>query len=210
MTVGAGAYRVEALGAAVEVDSPLSGAHQHRNLALAIAAAVELAERHGFPITPNAIATGVRETWWPARLERFQADGVEWVLDVAHNPAGAWALRAGLCDILSDARRHTLIFSCLRDKPIVELAQILFPLFDDVILTPIHSARAAALEDLLAAGKATGTDALAAESVQHALELARQRTEGGVVVIAGSFYLVGEARTLVISDKLFKIKELIG
>ena len=41
----ADAYTVEALGAQIEVDSPLKGAHQHRNLALAIAAAVELAEQ---------------------------------------------------------------------------------------------------------------------------------------------------------------------
>ncbi len=52
---GAGAvapYSVQALGAAIEVDSPLVGNHQHRNLALAIAAAVELAGKHGFPVTP--------------------------------------------------------------------------------------------------------------------------------------------------------------
>jgi dihydrofolate synthase/folylpolyglutamate synthase len=45
-----GSYAVEALGAFVTVDSPLAGAHQHRNLALAIAAAVELATNQGFPI----------------------------------------------------------------------------------------------------------------------------------------------------------------
>src|SRR5580698_538043 len=119
----AGAYSVEALGASVQVDSPLTGAHQHRNLALAIAAAVELATQHGFPITPESIATGIRQTRWPARFERIQKSGAEWVLDVAHNPAGAWALRAGLNPLLAgDAKPRTLIFSCLRDKPIAEMA----------------------------------------------------------------------------------------
>jgi dihydrofolate synthase / folylpolyglutamate synthase len=65
-------YCVEALARPFEVDSPLSGAHQHRNLALAIAAAVELAGKHGFPVTPAAIAEGIRQTRWPARLERIQ------------------------------------------------------------------------------------------------------------------------------------------
>ena len=46
-----GPYAVEALGATIKVDSPLQGAHQQRNVALAIAAAVELAARHGFPVT---------------------------------------------------------------------------------------------------------------------------------------------------------------
>lgn len=196
-----GPYFVEALGAAIEVDSPLIGAHQHRNVALAIAAAVELAGNHGFPVTPRAIAAGIRQTRWPARFERIQRDGVEWILDVAHNPAGAWALRASLSGVLRDGRPRTLIFSCLRDKPVAEMAQILFPLFEQVIIAPIHTARAAALDDLLAAARATGTPAVASESVGQALQLAEERVEGGLIVVSGSAYLVGEARTLLLAEK---------
>jgi dihydrofolate synthase/folylpolyglutamate synthase len=192
-----GPYFVEALGAAVEVDSPLTGVHQRRNIALAIATAVELASRHGFPVTPAAIAEGIRRTRWPGRLERMVTGGVEWILDVAHNPAGAWALRAGLGDL--EARRpRTLIFGCLRDKPVAEMAQILFPLFEQVILAPIQSSRAAAMADLEAAARATGTPAVSAGSVRDALQWARVRGEGGVVVVSGSVYLVGEARTLLL------------
>jgi dihydrofolate synthase / folylpolyglutamate synthase len=194
-----GTYRIEALGGSVEVDSPLHGAHQYRNIALAIASAVELATQHGFPVTPPSIETGIRETRWPARMERIQRAGVEWILDVAHNPAGAWALRAGLNRALADERRpHLLIFSCLRDKPLAEMAQILFPLFNQVILAPIHTARAAALEDLLAAAKATGTPAQPALSVQSAIQAAENRADGGLVVVSGSVYLVGEARSLLL------------
>jgi dihydrofolate synthase / folylpolyglutamate synthase len=50
-----GLYTVEALGAMVKVDSPLKGAHQQRNVALAIAAAVELAARHGFAVSPRTL-----------------------------------------------------------------------------------------------------------------------------------------------------------
>jgi len=189
-------YTVQALGAPVEVDSPLTGAHQQRNIALAIAAAVELAQ--SFPITPATIAQGIRQTRWPGRLERIQASGIEWILDVAHNPAGAWALRSGLCGLLNDQRPRSLIFSCLRDKPINEMARILFPLFDQVIFAPIHSARAADLEDLEAAGKATGTLALSAASVRQALQWAAERG-AGLVVISGSVYLVGEARSLLLA-----------
>jgi dihydrofolate synthase / folylpolyglutamate synthase len=196
-----GAYQVEALGAQIVVDSPLKGAHQHRNLALAIAAAVELAERHGFGITPEAIAKGIRQTRWPGRLERIRTGSGEWILDVAHNPAGAWALRAGLRSLLGDAKAPALIFSCLRDKPIAEMAQILFPLFEQVILAPIHTARGAAIEDLMAAARATGTPATAAASVSEALHLAEEHALGRAVVISGSVYLVGEARTLLTGAK---------
>jgi dihydrofolate synthase/folylpolyglutamate synthase len=191
-----GPYTVEALGATIRVDSPLVGAHQQRNAALAIAAAVELAVSHGFPVTPQAIEEGIRRTRWPGRLERLMRNGVEWILDVAHNPAGAWALRAGVRGILEVHQPRVLVFSCLRDKPLDEMAQILFPLFDQVILAPIHAARATALEDLLAAASATGRPAVAAESVSEALGLAQERAAGGVAVVSGSVYLVGEARTL--------------
>ena len=192
------AYVVEALGAEVRVESPLTGAHQHRNIALAIAAAAELAGR--FPITPATLVAGIRQTRWPGRLEHIRRGEVEWILDVAHNPAGAWALREGLRDALGEGRRCTLVFSCLRDKPVEEMGKILFPLFDEVIVAPIHNARAAATMDLKAAAKAVGVAALEADSVGHALELACQRGEGGVVVVSGSVYLVGEARSLLLAE----------
>jgi dihydrofolate synthase/folylpolyglutamate synthase len=197
--IGVGAetpYVVEALGAPIEVASPLHGAHQHRNVALAIATAVELASSHGFPVTPAAISRGIRQTCWPGRLERLKSGGAEWLLDVAHNPAGVWALRAGLAGM----KPHTLVFSCLRDKPVAEMARILFPIFEQVIFAPIHSARATPMADLLAAAEATGTPAVAAESVQVALERARQHAADGIIVISGSVYLVGEARTLLLAQ----------
>jgi dihydrofolate synthase / folylpolyglutamate synthase len=195
-------YSIQALGEMIEVDSPLKGAHQHRNVALAVAAAVELAENHGFSITPVSISAGIRQTVWPGRLERIHGRGREWILDVAHNPAGAWALRAGLRDMLPGTPPKMLIFSCLRDKPITEMAQILFPVFDGVIFAPIQSSRAAALEDLLTAAELTGTPAVAANSVPEALRLAAESSEVGAggVVISGSVYLVGEARTLLLAE----------
>ena len=199
-TGASGSYRIEVLGAEIEVDSPLTGAHQHRNLALAVAAAAELATTHGFPVTPASIADGIHQTRWPGRLEHIRKDGVEWILDVAHNPAGAWALRAGL-SALADEGPRTLIFSCLRDKPVAEMAQILFPIFDQVILAPIHSARAAAIPDLLAAAQATGTPAVAVDSTEKAMQVAVSKQDNGVVVISGSVYLVGEARSLLLAER---------
>jgi len=196
------AYCVQALGATIRVESPLSGAHQHRNLALAIAAAVELAGKPGFPISARAIAEGIRKTTWPARLERIERGGVTWILDVAHNPAGAWALRSGLNRALAGERKpRILIFSCLRDKPVAEMAQILFPLFDRVILAPIHSGRATALKDMLAAAESTGTAAEAAESVSDAIQDAENKVVGGLVVVSGSVYLVGEARPILLRQR---------
>jgi len=51
-------YSVELMGASVKVASPLTGAHQHRNVALAIAAAVELASAHGFSLPRHPLPKG--------------------------------------------------------------------------------------------------------------------------------------------------------
>jgi dihydrofolate synthase/folylpolyglutamate synthase len=203
-------YTVNALGASVEVASPLTGGHQRRNIALAITAAVELACHFGFHITPHQIAEGIRNTVWPGRLEhikqgRIESDGILWILDVAHNPAGAWAVRSGLSNLPGGRKAQTLVFSCLRDKPIAEMARILFPLFERVILTPIHSARAAAMEDLVAAAQHTETQFLVAESVADALQLASNHAGGGPIIVCGSVYLVGEARSLLLAERVGSI-----
>jgi dihydrofolate synthase/folylpolyglutamate synthase len=199
-------YNVEVLGEAVVVDSPLRGAHQHRNVALAIAAAVELAISHGFRVTPKSVAEGIRSTRWPARLERIQVENPndhttnEFILDVAHNPAGAWALRAGLRDLLPDRHLCTLVFSCLRDKPVLEMAHILFPVFERVVFAPIHSTRATPLKELLAAAASTGTPALAASSVSQAIELALEGANRNPIVVSGSVYLVGDVRSRLLAQ----------
>lgn len=195
-------YTVQALGAVVEVDTPLFGDHQRRNLALAIAAAVELAGGSGFPVTAQTIAQGIHQTSWPGRMEWIQRGDVEWILDVAHNPAGVEALRAGLRSAFNirEEKTKTLVFSCLRDKPAVEMAQTLFPLFDQVILAPIHSPRATRLEDLKSVADTIGSMAYAVDSVAEALRIAGEKSQGGVVVVAGSVYLVGEARPFLMND----------
>src|SRR3984957_15477609 len=193
-------YPLSVMGELIGIDSPLAGAHQQRNLALAIAAAVELSNNHGYNITPVDIQAGLRDTVWPARLETITAAGrADVLLDVGHNPAGAWALRAAVSH-LDKGQPMTLVFGCLKDKPAVELAQILFPLFGKVIATQVDSQRSAAVEDLLAAARITGSDAEGASSAPSALERALDVTPvHGLVVVTGSVYLVGQVRPLLVS-----------
>jgi len=207
-------YPLQVLGLPIEVDSPLAGVHQQRNIALAIAAAVEIRNSHGYTISPTHIEDGIRHTQWPGRLERCCIPGKAPVLlDVAHNPAGAWALRAALSNLLEQragsatsqvslrsepgAARSVLVFGCMKDKAWEEMAQILFPLFDRVIVTPVASPRSAATDDLLRAAAKTGIPATAAHNGHEALESAwYEAGENGLVVVAGSVYLVGEIRPL--------------
>jgi dihydrofolate synthase/folylpolyglutamate synthase len=199
-------YSLEVMGEIIEVDSPLAGVHQQRNIAVAIAAAVELRNSHGFTITPAHIAEGIRQTRWPGRLERIHVPGkTDVLMDVAHNPAGAWALRAALSSLEDASLRNSatsggkrvLVFGCMKDKAYEEMAQILFPLFDLVVATPVESPRSATAEDLLQAAAKTGVPATAARDGHEALETAwAQASPDGSVVVAGSVYLVGEVRPL--------------
>ena len=189
-------YQLEVLGKPITVATPLLGVHQRRNVALAIAAAVEL-NQHGFTVTAAHIENGIRNTHWPGRFQVIPArdSGPDFVLDVAHNPAGAWALRAALSQHFPQ-RPIFFIFGAMRDKAIGEMAEILFPLAAKVIATHADSPRAAAPEQIQEAASRTGAEILCETSVKPALARAQQLARGAqdaVVVITGSIYIVGEA-----------------
>jgi dihydrofolate synthase/folylpolyglutamate synthase len=193
-------YPLSVIGELIEIDSPLAGAHQQRNLALAIAAAVELRNNYSYNIGPIDVQAGIRDTIWPARLESIAGAGgrADVLLDVGHNPAGAWALRAAVSQ-RDQGQPLTLVFGCLKDKPAVELAQILFPLFAKVVLTPVDSPRSASVQDLLAAARITGSDAEATTDAIAAMDRAFAITPThGLIVVTGSVYLVGQVRPLLV------------
>jgi len=201
----------------LEVNSPLHGQHQQRNIALAITAATALrnlnsyntpltSNRTSYKITNTNIEAGIHNTRWPGRLELLPGTPPI-LLDVAHNPAGAWTLRAAIAQ-LPATRPRTLIFSCLRDKSLKEMSQILFPLFDStsgdpervhdrIFLAPIDNPRASTVEDLLGAAHALDVPAHAAPHLAAALTEARAATPpDGLILATGSVYLVGEIRNL--------------
>ena len=215
----ANCYDLSLEGEALHIDSPLAGQHQQRNIALAIATAIELRSNHhlvdGRPlhISNAAIEQGIRETQWPGRLEWIASDAghAPLLLDVAHNPAGAWTLRAAISQLPEEMPR-TLIFGCLADKQIDEMEQVLLPLFDStsgdparthdhVILAPVHNPRAATIQELAAGAQRLDVPVHLAGDLRDALEQAQSLTpKDGVIVATGSIFLVGEIRSLVLTQ----------
>ena len=209
-------YTLTLDGQPLRVDSPLWGQHQQRNIALAIAAAEELrnpssykydtSNIHSYKITNAQIEEGIRQTRWPGRLELLPLpDSAPLLLDVAHNPAGAWTLLAALAQ-LPEEQLRTLLFSCLRDKDLREMSQILLPLFDAsspdrpndrILFAPINSPRAASLDELVEAARALEIPAERQPTLADALKRAREITPlDGIIIATGSVYLIGELRTL--------------
>jgi len=187
-------YPLQVMGKRILVETPLVGRHQLRNIALAIATA-EVLSHQGFSITPETIEHGVRETDWPGRFQVMPAEGgaPEYVFDVAHNPAGAWALRSTLSTCYED-RPLTFVFGAMRDKAIHEIAEILFPLAERVIVTRADNPRSATPDEIREAATRTATDIEDDVDVASAINRARSLAGAqGIVVVTGSIYIVGEA-----------------
>jgi dihydrofolate synthase/folylpolyglutamate synthase len=188
-------YRLRVLGREITVETPLVGRHQLRNIALAIAAAEELAHQGFARITAATIENGIRETRWPGRFQVLPAtaERPEIVLDVAHNPAGAWALRSTLSATYEE-RPIVFVFGAMRDKAIGEIAEILFPLADRVIATHVENPRAADPSEIREASKRVSVEIDEAPDLTSALAKASVAAgTKGLVVVTGSIYIVGEA-----------------
>jgi dihydrofolate synthase / folylpolyglutamate synthase len=184
-------YPLQVMGKEIVVETPLIGRHQLRNVALAIAAAEELSKQ-GFAISAGSIECGIRETRWPGRFQIIPGTP-EFVLDVAHNPAGAWALRSALSSYYED-RRIIFVFGAMRDKAIGEISEILFPVAESVIATCAENPRSATPEEIRDAASRTGSKIEVRREVTSALERARSLAGvDGIVVATGSIYVVGEA-----------------
>ncbi|HEY1252722.1 MAG TPA: folylpolyglutamate synthase/dihydrofolate synthase family protein [Thermoanaerobaculia bacterium] len=174
--------------------TPLPGAHQARNAALAVRAAELLAE--GEPrIGEEAIRSGVARVRWPGRLERFRVGEHTVLLDGCHNAEGA----AALARFLEDASlRASLIFGVMADKQVEEIGRLLLPRVARVWFTAPANERAVPPEELRRRLGGLAPDSTAA-SVGAALDAALSGRAGEPIIVAGSLYLVGEARGLLLS-----------
>lgn len=168
----------------------LPGRFQLRNALTAAIAARLLAER-GFPIHDEAIERGIATAQWPGRLERLGTDP-DTYLDGAHNPSGARELLKFWEENYAD-RRIFLIYGAMRDKAVDEIAGLLFPQVDTVILTEPRQPRAisAALLAEMTAHHAKHFHVVPdpAEALEAALGLANSTD---AVFATGSLYLVGD------------------
>jgi dihydrofolate synthase / folylpolyglutamate synthase len=180
------------LKSTLPIEPPFPGRFQIRNALTAATAARLLAER-GLRISNEAIAQGIATARWPGRLERLSSQP-EVYLDGAHNTAGARELLNFWQENFA-GRRILLVYGAMRDKAVDEIAGMLFPRANTVILTQPRQPRAVS-----AAVLAEMTGHLAAhaivvkdpfEALERALEMASPED---AVFATGSLYLVGDLR----------------
>jgi dihydrofolate synthase/folylpolyglutamate synthase len=171
----------------------LRGDHQRLNAALAVRVVRQL--QAALPVKESDIIGGLENVDWPGRfqLERT-AEGRLFLLDGAHNCAGAETLRAALLKYFPQ-NRPTLILGILKDKDWQAMCRILAPLTSRLLLVPVHSERTASPEDLRAVCQEANPQAevLLCPDLRTALE---RTAHEPFVGICGSLYLIGEAMEL--------------
>jgi folylpolyglutamate synthase/dihydropteroate synthase len=162
------------------VTIPFLGDHQTDNLELALALASVAVEAGLLPrLDPAAVRDGLGRTHWPGRLSSHRIAGRRVLLDCAHNAEGAAALARYL---ERGAVLYHLLFSCLNDKPIDEMAHALRPHVGNVAVCLLDDERAMPEPQL----RAAFPEAAFRSSVAEALQ-----TLPDPVVAAGSIRLVG-------------------
>ena len=182
-------------------DLGLAGVYQAENAALVIMAA-KLLEREDARVTEHAIRVALRTVRHPARFEILMRENLPVVIDGAHNPAGMRALRAGLDAYFPDLPRVFLL-GILKDKDIDAMLAALLRPGDQVITVRPNSERAAAADVVAAIAAGMGLDTHACSDAAAALAEAQARARAGnaLLVAAGSLYLVGGIRAMLMTGR---------
>jgi dihydrofolate synthase/folylpolyglutamate synthase len=176
----------------------LPGEHQGQNAAIAIATALTLSQKWK-PLEKDKILEGIRTARWEGRLETISRHPLV-LLDGAHNEEGATALRKYAQDCLTSPL--ILVFASMRDKNIEKIADILFPIFEKVILTRFPYFRAANPEELKEKALRHKHRLILEPDVEQAYKLALKLAgPEGTVLVAGSLFLVGEIKKVISKPK---------
>lgn len=180
---------------------PLFGRHQAVNAALAIAAVEALGA--GKVLSEEVLETGLDAARSPGRLEVLGGSPTV-IVDAAHNPAGAAALRSGIEDAFG-FQKVVGVFSAMGDKNVEGILAEMEPLLDAVVTLPMEGERAIEPVELAKiAGEVFGKEqTFAAPNLLDAVDQAVALTEEGElpadavgIVIFGSVVLAGQARQL--------------
>jgi dihydrofolate synthase/folylpolyglutamate synthase len=178
---------------------PLPGEHQKENLSLSLAACELIFKKHQgtdprYDFTETLVKEGLSKARWPGRLEHVM-DKPLVILDGAHNLNAVKVLGKYLASFLK-GRQLTLVLGILDDKPYEKMLETLVPLAGKVIITQAKIDRSldpAVLK--VAAERLAQRPVIIIKDVKEAVTHAIKNSEDtDVVCVAGSLYVVGEAK----------------
>ena len=176
----------------------LAGKHQIVNALVAVKLA-EMLRDFGFEIEKENIWTGLEKARHRGRLEFYE--GI--LFDGAHNVSGAKALREYLDEFIKQP--IVMIFGAMRDKDLSEIAEILFPKADRLILTRVENQRSMTAEELreFVPPNFDKNNVIVVQNVREALQTAQNiALNKELICVTGSLYLVGEAQKILSGNVL--------
>ena len=174
----------------------LLGRHQVVNAALALAT-LEILGVQGYPVLEEALRYGLKHVIWPARLELL-GDSPQFLLDGAHNYAGACSLSRALTDYFPEQKK-VFVLGMLGDKERLKVIAQLAPLAHEIIITKPNHPRAGDWRQLAVMAKRYVDQVAVIENLPLALESSVTKAGlGCLVCITGSLYMVAEAREWVL------------
>ena len=172
----------------------LAGKHQEWNAALAVAALHE----SGMVLHYESVHYGLKNVNWPGRFEVFHYQGIQVILDGAHNPQGAAALAETWREKFPN-QKASIVFSAVAAKDISGILESIAPLGSRIFLCPVDTPRALSAEEIAAS--------LPENAVLHELfpdfhqAFKAAHAHGGPILVAGSLFLVGEARAMLVGGE---------
>jgi dihydrofolate synthase/folylpolyglutamate synthase len=174
-----------------DLELGLRGDHQARNAACAATAAEILLEGLGREVASDALAEGLRTTRLPGRMEIHGCDPTL-VLDGAHNRVSAEALARSV-RALPFKRLVLVVGVSLGHDPAAFLAP-LAGMASRIIATQAGWRRALPADEVAAAARRICADVRTVTPVEQSVRQALgDAGAGDLVLVTGSFYVVGEA-----------------
>jgi dihydrofolate synthase/folylpolyglutamate synthase len=180
-----------------DVALPLHGEHQGLNAACALAAAEAF---FGAPLDAEVVTDGFAKVTVPGRLEVVGRRPL-CLLDGAHNVAGMQALARALRDFSVAGRTVGVVGMLTGRDPSAMLAPLASAGVQVLVACAPQSPRAQPPQAVADAAGAAGMEVVMGGTVPDALALARELAgDDGLVLVAGSLYVVAEARALLVSQ----------
>lgn len=179
-------------GAWKDLQIPLVGVYQMRNAAVVLET-VQVLRGKGWYISDAAVASGLKNTRWPARFEVLRRDPV-FIVDGGHNPHGIRATAESL-QRLFPGKKFTFVTGVMADKDVESILGLIVPLADQFFTVRPDNPRAMSAEELADRIRAMGAKATPCESVAAGVARAVE-AEGkdGVACALGSLYMSGDVR----------------
>ena len=173
---------------------PLAGAHQVKNLANVLET-VGVLKQQGYQISDDAVVDGIRQTKWPARMQRL-CTNPDFLLDGGHNPQCVQAATEALKAFYPD-KKVVFLTGMMQDKDTDRMLEEMVPLAQEFVCIHPDSQRAMDQNDMCRMLRERyGVQATACQTVNEGIRTAIKKAGDHAVVCAlGSLYLAGEIQS---------------